>query len=449
MYKGAGKSGTDASGSCGPCFGNVGVSIMKYPDLRRLTVCRSLLEDAVIRKLLCVQEQMPEEKEVGGQALFSAQGELTDLLVQKAERLGFSGNVLSAYMVHCLAEGGNTAAKTIEAAGRYGGGLKEAMCHDMLLLLPYLSARTSEFTGSAFLDDYQPAREGRNLPEKRLLAKLVRAKRGETAARAVLEQYLKYGSGMLAEYTAFRIGSDGKLTGIADFPVFDWDDLLGYEEQKTKLLTNTVNFMEGKPANNVLLTGARGTGKSTGVKALASMFSDDGLRLIQITRDQLELVAPVLEKLNEIRSKKFILFFDDLSFDEGENSYKYLKSAIDGSVTPQPDNVLIYATSNRRHLLKETWGDRGSNDLEAEVYRQDSTNESISLSDRFGLILHYSTPTQDEYLQMIDHELQKAGVQMDPEELRLEGLQWEMEHSGRNGRIANQFVKWYLGNLEE
>ena len=422
---------------------------MKYPDLRRLTVCRSLLEDAVIRKLLCVQEQMPAEAEEGGQALFSAQGELTNLLVQKAERLGISGNVLSAYMVHCLAEGGNTAAKTIEAAGRYGGGLKEAMCHDMLLLLPYLSARTSEFTGSAFLDDYQPAREGKNLPEKRLLAKLVRAKKGETAARAVLEQYLKYGSGMLAEYTAFRIGPDGKLTGIADFPVFDWDDLLGYEEQKTKLLTNTVNFMEGKPANNVLLTGARGTGKSTGVKALASMFSDDGLRLIQITRDQLELVAPVLEKLNEIRSKKFILFFDDLSFDEGENSYKYLKSAIDGSVTPQPDNVLIYATSNRRHLLKETWGDRGSNDLEAEVYRQDSTNESISLSDRFGLILHYSTPTQEEYLQMIDHELQKAGVQMDPEELRLEGLQWEMEHSGRNGRIANQFVKWYLGNLEE
>ena len=111
---------------------------MKYPDLRRLTVCRSLLEDAVIRKLLCVQEQMPEEKEVGGQALFSAQGELTDLLVQRAERLGISGNVLSAYIVHCLAEGGNTAAKTIEAAGRYGGGLKEAMCHDMLLLLPYL-----------------------------------------------------------------------------------------------------------------------------------------------------------------------------------------------------------------------------------------------------------------------------------------------------------------------
>ena len=206
--------------------------------------------------------------------------------------------------------------------------------------------------------------------------------------------------------------------------------------------------MEGRPANNVLLTGARGTGKSTGVKALAAMFAGDGLRLIQITRDQLELVAPVLERLNEIRSKKFILFFDDLSFDEGEPGFKFLKSAIDGSVTAQPDNVLIYATSNRRHLLKETWSDR-NDALEAEVYRQDSANESISLSDRFGLILHYSMPSQEEYLQIIDHELRKAGVRLSPEELRLEGLRWEMEHSGRNGRIANQFVKWYLGNLEE
>ena len=122
--RGAGTPVAGVSGSTISCFGNEGVSDMKYPDLRRLTVCRNLLEDAVIRKLLCVQEQLPAETEEGGQALFSAQGELTDLLVQKAEHLGISGNVLSAYMVHCLAEGGNTAAKTIEAAGRYGSGLK-------------------------------------------------------------------------------------------------------------------------------------------------------------------------------------------------------------------------------------------------------------------------------------------------------------------------------------
>ena len=426
---------------------------MKYPDLNGLTVCRALLEDAVISKLAAIQEKESETvlATVEGRegAMLSGRSRLADLLIQQAEKLGISGDLLPAYIIHCLVDGENTAARTVEATGTYGDGLVEAMEHDMKVLLPYIMARTSEFTKLDFTDWYEPAKKANNKIEKELQRKMLRVKT-ERAAKALLELYRQRGSGMLARYTAFRIGQDGTLIGIDDFPVFAWDDLLGYEEQKNKLLTNTLNFIEGRPANNVLLTGARGTGKSTGVKALAAMFSDDGLRLIQITREQLDLVAPVLEKLSQIRSKKFILFFDDLSFDEGESSYKYLKSAIDGSVTPQPENVLIYATSNRRHLLKETWADRsGNNIIEEEVYRQDSTNESISLSDRFGLILHYSTPTQQEYLEMIDHELQKAGVQLDPEELHLQGLQWEMEHSGRNGRIANQFVKWYLGNLEE
>ena len=425
---------------------------MGYPDLRKLTLCRNLLEDAVIQKLVAIQLKEQdiaasgeEDRNTEIQVLRS---ELAALLVKKAEILGLSGNILSAYIIHCLAEGNNTAADTIEAAGSYGKGLMQVMVRDMQLLLPYLSAKNDDFTGLAFLDTYCPAVETDNKFETNLQKKIARAKTVAGAARTLLAYYRKWGSGMLARYTAFRIGTGGKLIGIADFPVFKWEDLLGYKAQKTKLLTNTRNFMEGRPANNVLLTGARGTGKSTGVKALAGMFAADGLRLIQIGRDQLDMVAPVLEKLNEIRSKKFILFFDDLSFDEGESSYKYLKSVIDGSVTAQPDNVLIYATSNRRHLLKETWSDR-SDAMEAEVYRQDSANESISLSDRFGLILHYSAPSQDEYLQIIDHELRKAGVQLSKEELRLEGIRWEMEHSGRNGRIANQFVKWYLGNLEE
>ena len=427
---------------------------MKYPDLNGLTVCRALLDDPVISKLAEMQESCNEnvsgEVRERKETVRPDQSELAHRLIQQAEKLGLAGNLLPAYIIHCLADGDNTAADAVEATGMYGNGLVEAMAHDMAILLPYISANTSEVTGLSFTDAYGPAKASKNKFEAELQRKLLRIKTAKAAAKAVLEQYRKRGSGMLARYTAFRIGQDGALIGIDDFPVFAWDDLLGYEEQKSKLLTNTLNFIEGRPANNVLLTGARGTGKSTGVKALAAMFSDDGLRLIQITREQLDLVAPVLEKLSQIRSKKFILFFDDLSFDEGESSYKYLKSAIDGSVTPQPENVLIYATSNRRHLLKETWADRsGNNIIEEEVYRQDSTNESISLSDRFGLILHYSTPTQQEYLEMIDHELQKAGVQLDPEELHLQGLQWEMEHSGRNGRIANQFVKWYLGNLEE
>ena len=422
---------------------------MKNTDLRNLVVCRDLLEDPVIQKIIELvefREKYPSSPAKNRMESF-LQSEVAALLIQQAEKLGISGNLLPAYIVHLLAEGGNVAARTIEAVGSYGKGLLDSLGDDMILLLPYLKVKTTVVIGrdNPFLNNYHPAKKEQNLFETNLLQRLVEMKTITSAARHLLRHYEKWGSGMMARYTAFRIGTGGTLIGIADFPVFNWDDLLGYEDQKYKLLTNTQNFMEGRPANNVLLTGARGTGKSTGVKALAAMFAADGLRLIQIGRDQLELVAPVLEKLNEIRSKKFILFFDDLSFDEGESGYKYLKSAIDGSVTAQPDNVLIYATSNRRHLLKETWSDR-NDALEAEVYRQDSANESISLSDRFGLILHYSTPSQEEYLQIIDHELRKAGVHLSKEELRLEGVRWEMEHSGRNGRIANQFVKWYLGN---
>ena len=202
---------------------------------------------------------------------------------------------------------------------------------------------------------------------------------------------------------------------------------------------------EGKTAHSYLFTGSRGTGKSTSIKALIPLFSAQGLRLVQIKRDQLQLLAEAMERAGKIRSHRFLFFFDDLSFDENEKEYKYLKSAIDGGAAPQPDNVMLCATSNRRHLLKETWADR-SDELEAEVYREDATNESISLSDRFGLILHFGAPTQQEYLAIIDHELRKEGIQLSPEELRVEGVRWEMEHSGRNGRIAKQFVQWYLGN---
>ena len=166
---------------------------------------------------------------------------------------------------------------------------------------------------------------------------------------------------------AFRLSDDGQLIGIENFPHLDWNDLIGYAAQKEKLMANTAAFVSGKEANNVLLTGSRGTGKSTAVKALVSRYHEQGLRLVQLQRDQLQGLQPLMEKLGAIGSKRFILFLDDLSFDENEASYKYLKSAMDGGVTPQPQNVVIYATSNRRHLLKETWHDRMMNGKKSTV----------------------------------------------------------------------------------
>ena len=164
---------------------------------------------------------------------------------------------------------------------------------------------------------------------------------------------------------------------------------------------------------------------------------------MQITKLQLKTLPELMETLRHFMSKRFIIFLDDLSFEESEAEYKNLKSAIEGGVESRPENVLIYATSNRRHLIRETWRDRSEgND---ELYRDDSTNETISLSDRFGLIIHYYAPSQAEYLEIIRSMLKRRGVELDAETLRIEGLRWEMSHSGRNGRTAQQFVTHYLG----
>ena len=207
-----------------------------------------------------------------------------------------------------------------------------------------------------FYDHYEPGHPVRDSLEAQLARQLKETEEAAGKARLLLHHYQRYGRGKMARYEAFCLDAKGRFQGIADFPHYAWDDILGYEDQKEKLLANTRQFMAGRGCNNVLSTGSRGTGKSTSIKALIPLFSAQGLRLVQIKRDQLQLLAEAMERAGKIRSHRFLFFFDDLSFDENEKEYKYLKSAIDGGAAPQPDNVMLCATSNRRHLLKETWG---------------------------------------------------------------------------------------------
>ena len=407
---------------------------MEYDSMERLMVCRNFLQMPLVQAVNRYM-QTNEETEVPY---------IVSQLVQYAEKHGVCGNIWQQFLLRTLCDGENTAAVTIEQVGTYGTGLQSALAMDMKVLWPYLHSTANDLFGCAFLDAYMPSQPKEDVCLQALTQAMTACRTPDEGTVALLMHYTTYGRGKLASYMAFRINSQNRLVGIEEFPHLAWDDLISYQAQKEKLLQNTVNFIENRGANNVLLTGARGTGKSTAVKSLVWQYHEQGLRLLQIERGQLAMLPGMMEKLSLVKSKKFIIFLDDLSFDEDEKEYKYLKSAIDGGVTPQPDNVLIYATSNRRHLLKETWKDR--NDEMDEVYRDDSTNESISLSDRFGLIIHYAAPTQDEYLAIIDHELRKAGIVLDKKELRILGVRWEMEHSGRNGRIAQQFVKWYLGN---
>ena len=359
-------------------------------------------------------------------------------LVEIAESAGLSGNLYRSYIIYKLAHEPNLISTTIERNdGKIGESLREIFKHDIKILFfdKYFYATYN------FLGNYKPTIENTSESFNELLNKLENLRGVDEIVDAVISHYKKFGCGDIADYRAFRFDESNKnLVGIKYFENIRLDDLIGYAHQKELLTKNTAAFIDRKPANNVLLVGARGTGKSSSVKALVNENYMYGLRLVQITKPQLKYLSTVMETLRNFAGKRFIIFLDDLSFDESESEYKYLKSAIEGGVESLPQNVLIYATSNRRHLIREK-------DFE-DRYNDDSVNETISLSDRFGLIVHYYPPSQNEYLEIIRHMLKKNNIELDAETLRVEGLRWEMSHSGRNGRTAQQFVKNYLGNKD-
>ncbi|MBE8949096.1 MAG: ATP-binding protein [Quinella sp. 3Q1] len=388
-------------------------------NLQGLIVCRNLLDE-----------------EIFGGAI--DEFEIAARLIERAERLGLSGNLYRAYLIYLLAHEPNLISTTLEAqGGKIGESLREIFKHDVEILLPIL--RGEVWSDLKILNLYKPTVANKTFAE--LMRRLDNLRSADEIADAFIEHYKNFGYGDIATYRAFRW--DNGLVGVRHFETIRLDDLIGYAHQKELLTGNTTAFVDGKPANNVLLVGARGTGKSSGVKALVNEYYSQGLRLVQITKPQLKALPDIMEALRKFLSKRFIIFLDDLSFEESEAEYKYLKSAIEGGVESRPENVLIYATSNRRHLIRETWRDRSED--HDELYRDDSTNETISLSDRFGLIIHYYAPTQAEYLEIIRSMLKRRGIELDAETLRIEGLRWEMSHSGRNGRTAQQFVNYYLG----
>jgi predicted AAA+ superfamily ATPase len=243
------------------------------------------------------------------------------------------------------------------------------------------------------------------------------------------------------------LGSVGFLKPIKHLSTISFDDLQGIERQKESIMSNTAHFVAGKPANNVLLTGARGTGKSSLIKACLNHFEKSGLRLIEVDKEHLSDLQDLTELL-ATRPERFIVYCDDLSFEEGEAGYKALKSALDGSLSAQVDNVLIYATSNRRHLLPEYMTDNESyrHMSDGEIHPGEVVEEKISLSERFGLWVSFYPPKQDEYLEIVAHWLADFGVSPQAiEAARPEALVWALERGSRSGRVAWQFARHYAG----
>ncbi len=264
--------------------------------------------------------------------------------------------------------------------------------------------------------------------------------------------YMDFGVGMFGLNKAFRISEDKDnrliFHAINNMAWVMLDDLIGYEIQKKKLTDNTRAFVEGRKANNCLLFGDSGTGKSSSIKAIVNEFYPQGLRMIEIYKHQFKNLSSIIAHIKN-RNYKFIIYMDDLSFEEFEVEYKFLKAVIEGGVETRPDNVLIYATSNRRHLIKEVWKDRDDVEISNGIHKSDTMEEKLSLVNRFGVTINYSKPNQKEYFHIVTELAKRAGINMDEQELTLEANKWELSHGGISGRTAQQFITYLQGMKQE
>ncbi|WKV08086.1 ATP-binding protein [Thermoanaerobacterium sp. CMT5567-10] len=252
----------------------------------------------------------------------------------------------------------------------------------------------------------------------------------------IIEYYNKNGCGLFNRYRAFR-WHNGKLIGVENPDPVEFDDLVGYEEEHRIVIDNTDGFMRGLPASNILLYGDRGTGKSSTVKAVLNMYYKKGLRLIEVSRQDMMDLNKIINIISS-RGLKFILFLDDLSFEENETEYKILKSTLEGGIEKLPENVIIYATSNRRHLIREYLDDSVQN----ELHLMDTKEEKLSLADRFGITITFMSPNQEGYLKIVKSLAQKYGISLDMDTLKSESLRWCAWHNGMSPRSAKQFIDY-------
>lgn len=382
-------------------------------------------------------------------------------LLKVATDYGFDDNLWHNYLTFFLMMSENPFSLTCEKVGASDGTVNELVENDFRIikaLFDYDFAPIEHDLGiNCFsrLSDYHAIHKkelmyNKNVSEKvRALSRQLEAAKDEKEFfQAVTGFYKAYGVGMFGLNKAFRIdeGADGgiRFRAINNMDAVQLDDLIGYEIQKQKLIENTEAFVQGKKANNVLLFGDSGTGKSTSIKAIVNQYYDDGLRMIEIYKHQFKHLSSIIAEIKN-RNYRFIIYMDDLSFEEHEIEYKFLKAVIEGGVETRPDNILIYATSNRRHLIKESWNDRNDQDNTNDKHHSDTIEEKLSLVNRFGVTISYSKPTQKEYFAIVTNLAHRAGITMSDEELCAGANRWELSHGGISGRTAQQYINYLLG----
>ena len=419
-------------------------------------------EDTILMKMSDIFKKFDRDEETPDKLISDIYEQIKRIL-EVATDYGFDKNLWHNYLTFYLITNENPFSLTCEKVGANDGSVNEFAKNDFKVFMNLFNYDFRPIEAAlgincfSLISDYKAIVKkelmyNKNVSEKvqALSLKLETAKDENEFFNYVTDFYKAYGVGMFGLNKAFRvIGGDN---GVTFTPINNMDkvmlnDLIGYEIQKKKLVENTEAFVQGRKANNALLFGDSGTGKSTSIKAIVNEYYDQGLRMIEIYKHQFKDLSNVIASIKN-RNYKFIIYMDDLSFEEFEIEYKFLKAVIEGGVETKPDNILIYATSNRRHLIKETWNDR--NDLESNngLHRSDTIEEKLSLVNRFGCQISYSKPSQKEFFDIVIGLARKNNVKMTDEELMAEANTWELSHGGISGRTAQQFINYCLGGRE-
>lgn len=428
-----------------------------YQYISKLVVYKKLQNGEILKALADIIKRSETEEDFD--ELITEIYTQINALLDVATEYGFDHNLWKSYLTYIIATNVNPFSVTCEKAGALEGSVNQFAISDFNIFKALFDYDFTPLETKLGIDcfhiitNYQSVRKNGKRYNQNvsnavsyLCDAIDHAKDGKDVFTAVTEFYRDYGVGLLGLNKAFRIRHDHELEliPITNTENIRLDDLVGYEIQKKKLVDNTRAFVEGKKANNVLLFGDSGTGKSTSIKAILNEFYKDGLRMIEVYKHEFKDLSSVIAMIKN-RNYKFIIYMDDLSFEEFEIEYKYLKAVIEGGLEIKPDNVLIYATSNRRHLIRETWNDRSDHDSE-ELHKSDTIQEKLSLVARFGISINYSAPSKKEFENIVLNLAKRhKEITLSEKEILAQANVWEMMNGGCSGRTAQQFINYLLG----
>ena len=383
-------------------------------------------------------------------------------MIEMAAAYGLQENLWHSVLACILANAENAFSKACEKKGLPQGTLSKLVLPDISFWKEMFAVSLEDLDSAfgcslaALLENYVNSNTNGHVFNKRIRDSITELGKNlgacdseEDFLHTLTDFYRDYGVGKLGLHKAFRIGQDNDGEPIIE-PItctehVHLDDLVGYERQKKKLVDNTLSFVNGQAANNCLLFGDAGTGKSSSIKAIMNEFYSKGLRLIEVYKHQFKDLPKIISQIKS-RNYKFIIYMDDLSFEEFEIEYKYLKAVIEGGLEKKPENVLIYATSNRRHLIRENFSDK--EEVREDMHTSDTVQEKLSLVYRFGVSIYFGAPNKKEFQEIVKVLAEKHGINMPQEELLLEANKWELSNGGLSGRTAQQFIDHLLGTMK-